>query len=109
MECCTARRTRTSAIGPHLVFRPSVYRQASGAPHDGPEVFQLTTFGFRACAVSKTPGCMIAAASNSLLIVRAAAVSALPGGKKTTRNGLGKAWKPVLAAHHLSLRSKICA
>src|SRR6478672_10713272 len=92
-------------MGPHLVFKPRVNRHASGAPQDGPEVFQLTMFGFRARDASNTPGCIIAPASNSLLIMRAADVSALPGCVNITRNGLGRAWKPVLAAHHLSFRS----
>ena len=66
-------------MGPQRVFKPSVNRQASGAPQDGPVLFQLTIFGFLARDASNTPGCMIAPASNSLLIMRAADVSALPG------------------------------
>ena len=45
------------------------------APRRALGVFQLTMFGFRACAASKTPGCMVGPTSNSLLIMRAAAVS----------------------------------
>src|SRR5918911_1292039 len=62
-------------------------------------------FGLRAWAASNTPGCMVAPTSKSLLISREAAVSALPGWRKTTRNGLGSGWKPVWAPQYLSLRS----
>ena len=79
-------------------------------PRTDPCVFQLTMFGFLARAASNTPGCMVAPTSNSLLIMRAAAVSAAPGCSEDHAQRLGQ-WLEaglggppvVVAIEHLGL------
>src|SRR6266851_6385393 len=91
--------------GAFCVLKPSIPGQGS-IQALGAAFVQPITLGFCDWTWANKSIRRLGSPSTSLAASAAALRSSGPASTKTTRCGAGAFWKPVLAPHHLSLRSK---
>src|SRR5581483_2165228 len=98
-------RMSTSSHGATELLMSSGRGHGSGHEY-GASLYQEMTFGFLAWRVWKEPNEMSCITSSSLFAIRFTLTSSLGEAVHTNFLGAGSGWKPVLAPHQLSSRTK---